>query len=297
MIGRSVSVLLLCSAAAHAAEFQPLIDRPITLPQGKIDFTLHGTYTDWHNGLFGLTQALDGETLALGVDYGAADRIQLGVGLAVPIHPGASFGSVLVSGLFSADPRLAVRVDAGYERVGINGGGGTIRQDHGNRYFGGLGAAIKVPITGAVAFVSGRNDAVSFGQFANVGSNAGFYFGATGVTQTSSDFLVISGYDQANSETAVGINVPAGLLVQPDPHIAMTLRAGYSAVIWSSTGPTGTLHFIPLALEAVVSPLPALDIGARFSLDGYVGASDDRLSLRAGYFDMLALMVWFRFRA
>jgi hypothetical protein len=57
------------------------------------------------------------------------------------------------------------------------------------------------------------------------------------------------------------------------------------------------VHFIPLALEAVVSPAAALDIGARFSLDGYVGASDDRLSLAASYFDLRALMVWFRFHA
>jgi hypothetical protein len=54
------------------------------------------------------------------------------------------------------------------------------------------------------------------------------------------------------------------------------------------------LHFFPVGLEAVVSPTRILDLGARFSLDGYVaqtGGSPDR----AGYFDLRALMFWIRF--
>ena len=289
---RVLPALLLCSAAARAADPQLLIDRPITLPQGKVDLTLHGTYTNWSSGVFGLTAgSFDGETLALGVDVGATDRVQLGLGVALPIHPGASFGSVLLSGLFSSgDPRFAVRLDGGYERVGVNGDPTQANVSQSNRYFGGLGAAIKVPITGAVAFVTGRNGAVSFGHFNNVGGGTtGLYFGASDFSQASSDFLVISGGNGGTSPI-VGINLPAGLLVQPDPQLAITLQAGYSAVFVTS-GVTGTLHFIPLALEAIVTPAPALDIGARFSLDGYVGASDARL-LDAGYFDLRAVMFW-----
>lgn len=80
--------------------------------------------------------------------------------------------------------------------------------------------------------------------------------------------------------------------MQPDPRLAITLQAGCSAVFVTSRV-TGTLHFIPLALEAIVAPAPALDIGARFSLDEYVGASDARL-LDARYFDLRALMFWVR---
>ena len=293
---RLLLVLLLCSAAAQAAEIQSLIDRPVTLPQGKIDLTLHGTYTDWGNGIFGETQAVDGETLAFGVDIGATDGFQFGLGLALPIHPGAAFGSVLVSTLFRADPRAALRLDVGFEHIGINGNPSQVNTSHANRYFGGLGAAVKVPITEKVAFVTGRNGAVPFGHFQNVGAGAtGFFFGATELPQASSDFLIVSQNDTGSSSTVVGINLPAGLLVQLGPLVAMTLQAGYSVVIESSGTATGILHFVPLALEAVVSPAPPLDIGARFSLDGYVGASDARFSLGAGYFDLRALMLWIRF--
>ena len=57
-----------------------------------------------------------------------------------------------------------------------------------------------------------------------------------------------------------------------------------------------TKHFIPLDLEAVVSPTPVLDIGARFFLDGYVGNSGS-ISLGGGYFDRRTLMFWFRVHA
>src|SRR5258708_5942499 len=88
---RALIALLLCGAAARAAEVQPVIDRPPTLPQGKVDLTLHGTYTNWGNGsTAGVGPAsLDGETLALGVDFGATDQFQLGFVVALPIHPGA----------------------------------------------------------------------------------------------------------------------------------------------------------------------------------------------------------------
>jgi len=291
---RAVLALLLCGTAARAAGIEPLITRPITLPQGKVDLTLQGTYTSWSYGLFGLTRpgSFDGETLALGVDVGATDRVQVGLGVALPVHPSASFGSVLATALFLAEPTFAMRLDGGYERVGVNGDPTQVNVSHTNRYFGALGANIKIPITEAIAFVTGQNGAVQFGHFQNVGDSAGLYFGATAFTQASSDFLVISG--GGGSSTIVGINLPAGLLVQPDPRVAITLQAGYSAVFLTS-GVTGTLHFVPLALEAVVTPAPPLDIGARFSLGGYVGASgDDRVSLNASYFDLRAVMVWLR---
>jgi hypothetical protein len=44
-IFRSLVALLSCGFAAHAQELQPLIDRPVTLPQGKVDLTLQGQET------------------------------------------------------------------------------------------------------------------------------------------------------------------------------------------------------------------------------------------------------------
>ncbi|MFL5420718.1 MAG: hypothetical protein ACJ79Y_08105, partial [Myxococcales bacterium] len=88
----------------------------------------------------------------------------------------------------------------------------------------------------------------------------------------------------------------AGLLLQPDPHFAVSLLAGYSAVVvLPPAGSAFASHFVPVGLEAVVTPVPALDIGARFSLDGYVGQSGTT-GAGPGYFDLRALMLWLRFR-
>ena len=50
LTSRTLIALLLSGAAASAQEtIRPVIDRPITLPEGKFDLTLHGTYTNWGN--------------------------------------------------------------------------------------------------------------------------------------------------------------------------------------------------------------------------------------------------------
>src|SRR5207244_4222617 len=120
---RSLTALLLLGTAANAAdkaqEVEPLISRPLTLPEGRLDLTLYGTYTNWSSG----GSNPDGETLAAGIDYGASDRVQLGLAAAFPINPGAGFGSVVGSLAASGGNNVAVRLDAGYERIGVNGSG------------------------------------------------------------------------------------------------------------------------------------------------------------------------------
>jgi hypothetical protein len=304
-ISRALLALLLCSAAARAADLAPVIARPITLPQGSIDVTLHGTYTSWASNVLG-PNSLDGETLALGLDFGASDQVQLGLGVVLPINPGAGFGSVLGSAAFAASPAVAVRVDAGYESIGFNGDN-TSGTSHSSRYFAGLGAPLKVPISPTVAFVSGHGGALHFGHFNNVGTNGtGLYWGSTIFTEAGSDLLVFStgklDFISGNTNdtfTYIGINLPFGLLLQPDPVIAVTLLAGYSAAISVPSGPnssTQALHFLPVGLEAVVTPVPALDIGLRFSIDGYVAHSGNG-SGNLGYFDMRALMFWLSLHA
>jgi hypothetical protein len=81
--------------------------------------------------------------------------------------------------------------------------------------------------------------------------------------ETGADILTVSAGDK-HTGTFVGICLPAGLLMQPDPRFALTLRAGYSAVVAIPSGPGTTVvdHFIPIGIEAVFSGLPRLDIGA-----------------------------------
>jgi len=56
------------------------------------------------------------------------------------------------------------------------------------------------------------------------------------------------------------------------------------------------LHFVPVGLEAVVTPVPAMDVGARFSLDGYVGQTGATTGAEPGFLDLRTLMLWLRFR-
>jgi hypothetical protein len=293
-VTRPLAALLLCGTAARAQQLERLIDRPLVLRRGAADLTLHGTYTNWSSSAVGGTNDLDGETLALGLDFGVGDRAQLGLATALPINPGAGFGSVLGSIAVALQDRAALRVDAGFESIGVNGDGSAFAS-HTSRYFAGFGVPLKISITPTVAFVSGRIGAIQFGHFNNIGDQGtGFYFGASGISELSSDNLVFSGGNN-NSSTNIGINVPAGLLMQPDRHVAVTLLAGYSSVIVIPSGSSSTTasHFLPVGLEAVVTPVPRLDIGARFFVDGYVaqtGGSGGNL----GYFDMRELMFWTR---
>jgi len=56
-------------------------------------------------------------------------------------------------------------------------------------------------------------------------SGTGLNVGASGLTEASSDFLVVSAGNNSSGAN-LGINLPAGLLMQPDPHLAITLQAG-----------------------------------------------------------------------
>ncbi len=293
-IARLLIAILVCSAAARAAEPLPLIDRPVTVPRGAFDLTLQGTYTNWSTAdLLGTRSSIAGETLALGADFGASDAAQLGFALAFPVNPGAGFGSILGSAAFAVSKGAALRIDAGFENFGFNGDtAGISGNTHVSRFFGGVGARIKAPLTPTVAFVVGRSGAVQFGHFNNLGDQGvGLYTGASFLPEASSDFLVISGGSD-NSGTNIGLNLPLGLLLQPDPRFALTLLAGYSAVIAiPSSGSAEALHFVPIGVEAVVTPTAPVDVGLRFFFDGYVGTTGT-VSSNTGYFDTRALMLW-----
>ena len=296
-IARLSIALLLGGSAARSQEIQPLLERPPTLRRGGFELTLNGTYANWASGGgAGAPGSIGGETVALGADFGATDGLQLGVAAAFPVDPGAGFGSILGSVAFAVERNVALRLDAGFERIGVNGDvPAFLVSNHTNRFFGGIGAAIRIPVSPALAFVSGRTGAVQFGQFVNVGdSGIGLYGGASGLSESSSDFFVVSAGDNSSS-TNIGINLPLGLLLQPDPRFAVTLLTGYSAAI-STSGSTQVLHWIPLGLEAVLTAAPALDLGVRFFLDGLVAQSGGNSAGNPGYFDLRAVMFWFRIR-
>ncbi|HEY6907946.1 MAG TPA: hypothetical protein VI356_01140 [Myxococcales bacterium] len=295
---RPLIAFVVCGAAAHAAPLPALIDRPVTLRAGALDLTLQGTYTNWSasDSVLGVRSSLAGETVALGADFGASDAAQFGLALALPVHPGAGFGSILGSAAFAASKSVALRIDAGFENYGFNGDTAGIRgTTHVNRFFGGLGPRIKAPLSPTVAFVMGRTGTVQFGHFNNLGDQGlGLYSGASLLTEGASDLLVISSGNNGGTSTLtdVGVNVPLGLLLQPDPRFALTLLAGYSAVIViPSTGSSEVLHFVPVGVEAVVTPSAPIDVGLRFFFDGYVGTTGGTSS-NQGYFDTRALMLW-----
>jgi hypothetical protein len=306
VIARALTAFSLFTSAALAQEIEPLINRSMTLPRGALDLTLQGTYTNLASGATpgsDVPGTFTGATLAFAVDYGVGDQVQLGLAVALPIDPAVSFGSVLASTAFALNPDAALRLDVGYERIGGIGEGATpIRSD---RWFGAVGAPIKVPFSPSVAFVTGRVGAVHFGHFDVIGARpTGIYLGATLAPEAASDFFVFSAGNN-NSRTAIGINLPLGLLLQPDPHFAFTLYTGYSAVITfplsGSTESMSVLHFVPVGIEAVVTAARALDIGMRFFFDGYVAESRSgggfAAALGSNYFDLRALMLWFRLRA
>src|SRR5256885_9440579 len=72
-----------------------------------------------------------------------------------------------VTGVQTCALPISLRLDAGYERTGVNGAnaGGA----HSNRYFAGIGAPIKLPISSTVAFVSGRVGALQRSEERRVG--------------------------------------------------------------------------------------------------------------------------------
>jgi len=68
---------------------------------------------------------------------GTTDQVQLGLGLALPINPGAGFGSILASADVAVDEKIALRTDVGFESVGFNGNN-SAGTSHTSRYFAGV---------------------------------------------------------------------------------------------------------------------------------------------------------------
>jgi hypothetical protein len=160
---------------------------------------------------------------------------------------------------------------------------------------------VRNQLTPTLAFVSGRASVALPGRFSNVGVSFGgpaiaCYYGANFFSEGGADVVSISSRNDMG--TYIGINLQGGLLLQPDPHLALSLRSGYAAAIGIANGGwTEVEHFIPISFEAVVPLVPVLDIGASVLVGGYVGQSGSSSQGRGVlYFGLRAGVAFIRAR-
>ena len=280
-----IAALLLTLAA-------PLIDRPLNLPAGVAQVELAGMYANWDAGA-GSGVSVSGESGAASVAFGLSSGLQLGATVALPLNPGFGFGTVAGTALFALGRDNALRVDAGFERLGANGGSGF--QSAGDSYFGGIGAPLRFKLAGNLALVSGHTSGFQFAHYTNLGANGtGLYAGASTFGLDAGDLLTVAhstGDANASDNTTVNLTLPVGLMVQVAEPFAITFWTGYH-LLWNSDGATShTAHFIPIGVDATWSPTAAFDVGASFNLPGRVGGD-----LSGGYSDIRDVAVWIRLR-
>jgi hypothetical protein len=309
-----IAALVLCSLSRGAfGEASPdphgRDTRPITLPAGTVELTLLGNYSTWRGG--SLTRdPLSGESGGLGVDIGLGDRAQIGLAAAVPLNPGATFGSAMIDATFAVTSHTAVRLDFAVERAGTNGGTGS--NSHWVRNLAGAGLYMRLPLSSNVEFVWGRPGAIGLSRFLNLGINeygtggkaeyagGSFFPERVGIVLASGggDTLMFS-TGSHDSGTIVSFNIPLGILVRPVPQLSLTLQAGYAGALFAPQGPsvvsTFMQHFVPVGLEAVLSPIAPLDVGVNVLLDNYIGMTPGGLR-GPGLFDQCTVLLWFRLR-
>jgi hypothetical protein len=291
-----VAALVLLPCAAFAApEAYPisLIDRPLILPAGKIEFGLLGNLSNWSESDTSIT----GEAGVAGVEFGFGGG-QLGVALALPLNPGFAFGSIAGSAAFAISAQSALRLDFAYDRVGFNGGDNlSTTGSSTNLLSGGLGVPFQVRLAPNLSLVSGRIGAMNFAHFTNVGANGvAIYAGAGDVPFSAADLVVITGSTESGGGSRLAINVPLGLLIQVAPPFSITLRAGYEG-FFALSGGGSTEHFLPLGVDAVFATPGGADVGASFSLAGSLNSATATFAGNVpGYLDIQMFTLWLRFR-
>lgn len=141
--------------------------------------------------------------------------------------------------------------------------------------------------------MSGKTDAINFAQFTNLAANGqGSYFGSSVFPNNGTDFISIASNTQSGN--GFNVNLPIGVLVQPDPHFAFVIHSGYSAPIAiPSSGSTEVEHFIPVGLDLIVTPNKQVDIGLSFARVGLVASSNGN---SPGYTDIFNAALWLRRR-
>jgi hypothetical protein len=282
-----IAALLPCAAVAQKLP-AALIDRPLTLPAGATEFNVLFNDSSWSQG----GGSVSGQAGAASIEYGFTSAVQGGVTVALPVSPGFSFGTVVGTGVFTASPTTALRIDAGAESVGSS----SIGNGKYTLLFGGFGVPLKFRLDDRFAFVSGSAAAFRFAHFTNLGANgAALYEGTSTFDFAGADlFSVVHSTTSGVNGTVIQINAPIGVLLQIVEPLSVTLSTGYHALIATGGGTTGVSHYIPLGADVVLSPNPSLDIGVSLALAGTVS---DASGANLGYGDIKNFALWVRLRS
>ncbi|HEY1556481.1 MAG TPA: hypothetical protein VGF94_16715 [Kofleriaceae bacterium] len=176
------------------------------------------------------------EGLELGGDYGIAPKLQAGAFVDLLVSPSSqldrAFGTVQYQLLAFA----ALRIDLGAQRVG-----------NGDTYAAfGVGLPLRLKLTDTVALISSRPWAW--------GEEDDIFQARTDASSWISE-----------------VHVPAGLLWQVAPRVALVARGGYTH--------QGSAGFVPLGVDAVLA-VDRLDVGITFDVAGQIAPSNG-----TGYFD------------
>jgi len=210
-------------AAAAGSYMGPEINRPLTMPQGGIEGELAIPITRFSVDTPIGSVSSTSESMALGTRYGIMPQLNAGAELSFVLNPDANFNTFLVNGEYEFMPgsmmMAAGRVDLGVTHTSAG-------MTSANAFDLGLGVPFKYVLTPMFAFISGS-------QY----SLAPFGFSA------SSDIL----FFQFGDATAIGLNIPVGLLIQPHPMFAAEVRTGFSLV---HTDAADT-KFVPLVFDFI----------------------------------------------
>jgi hypothetical protein len=113
-----------------------------------------------------------------------------------------------------------------------------------------------------------------------VGNGRDTFYG----TLFTDDLFTFATYGSGTSRVVAGaVHVPVGVLVQPSPYIAFSVRTGYRYVFVNLGAPsdgvvltqrlgTRAAHYIPLSVDIIGSPWKYIDVGVSGTLYGAVSS-------------------------
>jgi len=258
--------ILAVAPLAHA----DAVDAPLLLPARAAAAGVSFEITS----LGGSDLSGTGEAVVASFDYGASDRLQLGLNASAAIDPSA-FGSIDFTGQLALSSFAAARLDAGLSRGTFIFG----TRDGANLYEISLGLPAKLRLADGVALTTGRTTAAGFGRpMAYSVGNASVVLGANPFY--GGDAIVAVGVDESGNVSTM-IQAPVGLLIAPLDNVSLALRAGFRHV---APADGDGWNAVPAGVDLVVRA-GAFDIGATFEVLGMIHSG-------VGYLDQRQLAIW-----
>jgi hypothetical protein len=276
---------------AWAAYPQAVVARPLTLPPLFFSPFAGAAVTSATDVVDPFTSTTaratgTGTALSFGLDVGLTGRVQAGFLFTLPLDPVADFGA------FTANLQLAlirdlvnVRFDVGAQRRDFRYSVmGVDTLDIVDGFVAGVGLPIKARLGRFVAITSGSSSARGFESPPLVTDGHHYKFGDSIATQ---DLFTVGIWPGVGTGGAV--HLPIGVLVQPHPVVAFGLRSGYRLTFLSASGGTATsfVHFVPVALDVIVSIGRHVDLAATAALVGTIGGDTSR-----GFADVRKFDLW-----